>query len=172
MNKKTEKYIDLVKKMKKDEEKLLKCYSRTLKIYEDKEEQPLMFGDDDTFYKITTNNAIKEISTAYFASKIKRSIIKIAALYHSTKLSKSAGSNGYTDNRKYADEISANIIASYKSLLRRGMINEISISSQEMLPEAIVLEQLPKKLSEETIDYLVNQIGLQMSPREVRRMSR
>lgn len=96
MNKKTENYIDLVKKLKKEESTLLKGYTRTVRLTEKRNGGPILKGKDETY-----DVMMKEITTTIFATQVKRAILKIAALNNSIN-SKSTKAARYQDNQTYA----------------------------------------------------------------------
>lgn len=165
MNKKTENYIDLVKKLKKEESTLLKGYTRTVRLTEKRNGGPILKGKDETY-----DVMMKEITTTIFATQVKRAILKIAALNNSIN-SKSTKAARYQDNQTYAASIKEGILAKYKSRLGHGDISKITINLEELLPNK-KLEHCPMELSEETIDYIIGAISAEMSLKEGRRISR
>jgi hypothetical protein len=164
MNKKTENYIDVVKKLKKEESTLLKGYCKTIRLIGNGSPISRGKGDDNDVM-------LKEIETTIFATQVKRAILKIAALNNSLINSKSTKAARYPDNQTYAASIKEGILAKYKSRLGHGNISKITINLEELLPNK-KLEHCPMELSEETIDRITGIISSEMSLKEIKRISR
>ncbi len=165
MNKKTENYIDVVKKLKNEESTLLKGYYKTIRLIGKRNGSPISRGKGDD-----NDVMLKEIETTIFATQVKRAILKIAALNNSIN-SKSTKAARYPDNQTYAASIKEGILAKYKSRLGHGHISKITINLEELLPNK-KLEHYPIELSEETIDNIIGTISSEMSLKEGKRISR
>lgn len=187
MNKKTENYVKMYKELKKQQSVLNKKAQKLeqfVEAFEDKKSDFVSSSPDGRKIKIPKekayegqdfgNNALKqEITTQLMANAIKICMIRIAALECAKKPSKRGKTKGFLNNQIYVETIKSKLIDTYNYLLTTGAIDEIYISEHEMIPHKLSEEaQSYLKVDEHTINNIIANIELEMSPREVRRMSR